>query len=499
MLRDLLKAQACVVRSGYAQAIDEDGKFRSEKDLRDLLKARFTEHPLGSWAIHCATREALAIRRATPDGRAIFGGKAQFERRRKGLISNEEWRRIRHSRPIDIVGDRTRQGNRHLTLSQDGLTAEIEFLGRKLTLHLEAKTGKHGKLVQALAMLMEAGEIGVGFTLGLDTLSLTFDPMDLRKLPAGMTLEAVKIAEQGKSRRGRKRKDPDTHYAAARIRPVDPAIRPVHPEWRQAISTMTTRAVGVDLNPEWIGLTVIEIPFNADARDVDAVRILDHRLIELKVPIDASAESMATVMARCARMATSLARQWHAATIFHEDGLGKLAWSKKRRHGPKLQTVNYWSRNAFIGGLGRRCLLAGVKIQPIWGGYSTTIGNMCFDLPDACAAAAEIARRGIAAARGEKDRLPAVPPMVHTRRGKDGKVPDAVAKAIANADSWVDIHRAIKAAKDIGYRRLHPKLDDSSPDPGRPSHGSRGFAVHRHGSRKSGWITVAKPPTPLAA
>ena len=491
------RAQASVVRSAYAQAHDDTGRPRSEQALRDLLKRRFQDHPLGSWAIHCATREGLRLRKQRPDGRIVFGGRGNLERLHKGLIDCDEWRRMRHSRPIEIVGDRTKWGNRHLELSPDGLMATATFLKKTVTLHLPCMAGKTGTLMKALATLTERCEIGVQFSLSAKTISLTFDPMDLRRLKPGTTLESIERAERkalGHGARGRPRNDPDTHYAAKRVRPMDPAIRPVHPEWRDPIRTTDTRAVALDLNPEWIGISVIEIGRDADPRDADGVRILDHGLIHLTVPIASSKQAMQTHMARAARMAVSMARKWGASTVWHEDGLGRLRWSKKSRGPASLQTINFWSRNALLGGLARRCALAGLQCRSVWGGYSSTAGNLLFPLPDACAAATEIARRGIATARGEKDRLPAIPQRVRLRRWKDGELPDEIAQTIDDAGCWQSLHRAVKPtqgrglAASVGYRRLHP---ETGPGP----HEDHGYAVSRSGSRKGGWMTAARPTT----
>jgi hypothetical protein len=469
--------QSRAVRSAYANA-----NGRSEKELRELLKQRFPNHPLGSWALHCATREGRRLLKQKPDGRMVFGGRANLERRRKGMINAEEWRRLRR-RPIEIVGDRTYTGNRHFTLDADGLRCVADFLGEEVVLHLPELTGKQGRIMRAVAALAAAGEIAVQFSLDSKTLSVSFDELDLRKLAPGMTLETAKAADLavlGKKPKGRKRIDPNIRVRTGHYNPILSVERPVHPEWRDAIPGLKHRAIGLDLNPEWIGISVVEVTPQADARNVDDVRVLHHRLHRITIPIAAPKEAVATVMAQIATMVVSTARAWNCTTIFHEDGLGKLAWSKKSRSGPRIQTVNYWSRNALLGGLARRCAVSGLTLSPIWGGYSTTIGNICFDLPDACAAAAEIARRGIAALRGEKDRLPAVPPRVLSRRWKDEEVPGAVAKATAEATCWQSVHRAIKAAKTLGYRRLHPPL----AGPGILDHDGRGYAVNRLGCGK---------------
>jgi hypothetical protein len=474
-----LRVGACMVRTGYAM----DGE-PSAAEIETHIKARFPDSPLGSWAAHCAAYESKSLRSLVPDGSMVFGSKLQLLRRQKGLISHEEWQQRRHARALTIIGDRTRWGNRHFRLSADARQCIVTFLKDEITLDLVDMAGKSGKLLKAVALLAEACQISVQFSLSPTHLSVTFDPMDLRRLPSGTTLEDVKIAEQGASRKGRKRKDASTHYAAQRVKHI--ADRPVHPEWRDANPVVKTRALGIDLNPQWIGFTVIEI--SADPQSVDSVRVLDHQLHHIRIPFAADAANMTQAMACAVRSAVSLARAWNCSLIVHEHGLGKLAWSKKSRGS---QTVNYWSRNAFIGGLQRRCNLAGIKLLPIWGGYSSTIGNLCFDLPDACAAAAEIARRGFASTTGTKDRLPAVPPQLTRRRWKDGDV----RVDLDQAASWQDVHRAIKSAQagrksGIGYRRLHPS--PQAMVPGRFEHQDRSYAVNRLGSGK-GTSCSARP------
>ena len=473
--------RAAATRTSYTNA---DG--RSEKELRDLLKARFPDHPLGSWDLHCAAREGLALRKKVPDGFMIFGGKANLQRRQKGLISNTEWKALRQQRSLEITGDATRWGNRHFRLSDDARQCVVTFLKQSVTLNLPEMNGKHGRLLRAVSQLADACQISVTFSLSRTHLSVTFDEMDLRKLPKGKTLSEIKIAEQGKSRRGRKRKNADTHYAAHREKEI--IDRPVHPEWRNAIPAIPSRAIGIDLNPQWLGISVVET--GPDLQDLTKVKVLDHVLHRIAVPHGAN-QSLTQTMANVASQVISLARAWNVGLVVHEEGLGKLAWSKKTKGAD--QTLNYWSRNQFISGLQRRCRLAGIQLLPVWGGYTTTIGNLCFDLPDACASAVEIARRGLTTRAGIKDRLPAVPSQLARRRWKDN---DARVD-LGQAETWQEVHRKIKSAQagprkrsGIGLRRLHPtaqQLGSGSFD----LHG-RSYAVDRLG-RGKGASCSARP------
>ena len=85
----------------------------------------------------------------------IFGGKPALLRRQKGLIDNSEWKSRRHQRAIEIVGDRTRKGNRHFRLSADARTCEVTFLKKKVILDLPEMNGKYGRLLRAVSKLAE--------------------------------------------------------------------------------------------------------------------------------------------------------------------------------------------------------------------------------------------------------------------------------------------------------------------------------------------------------
>jgi IS605 OrfB family transposase len=163
------------------------------------------------------------------------------------------------------------------------------------------------------------------------------------------------------------------------------------------------------------------------------------------------AELVGETLAAVADRAVRLCRKWGVGLIVLEKGLGKLRSAGKNRS--LNRRLNGWPRNAFAALLARKARLAGIRVVAVWGGYSSTIGNLAFAAPDACAAAAERARRGLAAAGGHKDVLPAYRAGWVQGLRKDLELP-------AEAVSWAKCHRTIKAAK-IGYRRPHPSPTDS--------------------------------------
>ena len=462
-LERLRRVQSAAIRTAYANA-----EGRSETDLRDLVKARHAGAEIDAWLLHCATREGLTKRKLRPDGKMVFGGRRNLERRRDGLIGPEEWKALRLL-PMISLGDRTRAGNRHFALSEDGLTCGVRVYGRAVTLRLAQMHGKWGLLIRQVAALAAAGEINLTFRLGR-RLEVTFDPMDLRKLPVGVTLREAKAADGGPIR-GRPVSSDKPRIGKSW--PVE-VPRPVHPEWLDPIAIRPGRALGVDLNPNWVGLSVVENL--GDASRLSETRIVDHALVQLGLPPGTSDEAMRETLAAVCARAIGLARQHGTGLIVLEKGLGKLRSSGRNRSLNRL--INGWARSVFAAMLTRKARLAGLAVIEVWGGYSTTLGNLAFEAPDACASACEVARRGLALSSGMKELLPAFEPWVTGLRWKDVPLPESIHPDSTSARGWGELHRSIKAAK-LGVRRPHPAL----PDTGVPRHGATllpdGHAVRR--------------------
>ena len=419
------------VRTAYANARRMDGSALRQKELRDLVKARFSQqHIADAWLLHCATLEGMDLRKSRPDGRLVFGGRPQLERRRKGLISRDAWREAR-LRPLCSRGDKTYAGNRHFRLSPDASICTLSVYGRPVTLRLAVMRGKAGEILRQAAALAAVKAINLTFRLDAMRLHIALDPVDL----------------------------------------------PAHPERLEPVPAVPGRALGIDLNPDWIGLSVIEVADGADPTDLRNARLLDYRLVQLAVSPDAGAEQVREILAAAAGQALALARAWGCGEAVLEKGLGNLRSAGRNRRLNRL--LNHWARRVFGAMLARRAELVGIGLREVWGGYSTTIGNMAFPAPDACASAAEIARRGISSARKFKDVLPSCSREVISGLWKDRRWPTA---ALPQREvGWAEVHRGIKAAA-LGVRRPHPEL---ALDPG-PLSAARqaGYAVRRLGLRR---------------
>lgn len=408
---------SAAVRTAYARA-SSNGISLRQKELRDLVKGRFAGGIVDAWILHCATLEGMDLRKLNPDGNTLFGSRKEFSRRSKGLITNAEWKEKR-VRPLCSRGDKGFLGNRHFRLSPDGRTCIFQMYGRKIGLALPEMLGNAGKILREAAALAAAKKINLTFRIDSHKLHVTVDPADL----------------------------------------------PDHPERRVPVRPVAGRALGIDLNPQFVGLSVVSN--TKDASKLSETTLLDHHLVQVSKGGELPAELVRETLAAICDRVIGLCRKWGANLITFEKGLGKLRSGGRNRSLNRL--LNFWTRSLLVNMMKRKAGLAGITVVEVWGGYSSTIGNLAFEAPDACASAAEIGRRGLALSARKKDVLPEFEEGWLFGLWKDQTLP-------VECGSWKDLHQAIKRAK-IGYRRPHPTPSD--PD---TAHGR--YAVrrlkHRH-------------------
>lgn len=300
-----------------------------------------------------------------------------------------------------IRGDKQFASNRHFKLSPDGGTCTFtmpqggrvkgqRMARRSVVLQLPAMTGNAGDVLRQAAALAAGKKINITFRLDDKKLHVTVDPRDL----------------------------------------------PDRPERRKPARRLRSRAVGIDLNPAWIGIAAVE-NFGDPAR-LDRTKLKEWALLEMPTKPGLSRESVTEMLAAVCDRVIRLARKVGAATIAVEDGLSDLRSCGPAR--PVNRVLNHWAHNRLAAMLRRRVNLADITVVEVRGAYSTTIGNLAFEAAGACASAAETAQRGIATRAELKDVLPVFDAGWRAYLRKD--LPLA-----AEAECWEDVHRAIKAAK----------------------------------------------------
>ncbi|TLX16668.1 hypothetical protein [Rhizobium sp. MHM7A] len=434
------RVYSAAVRTGFANALDSKGNLVPEKALRELVKDRHAGDLIDAWSLHCATLEARDLHKSGQPQHMVFGGRKNLERRRKRLITRDEWKALR-LRPFASRGDKSFGGNRHFKLSLDGTNCTFTMMEpqgdassrkgmkwRKVHLDLAIMTGNAGEIICQAAMLASLKKINVMFRIDQKKLHITVDPVDLT----------------------------------------------AHPERRSSVRAVKGRAVGIDLNPESIGVSAVEN--TAAASDLKLTKLLDHFITETSAPGSTTNEVVREMLAKTCDRIIRLCRKWGAGVIAVEKGLGKLRSAGRSKDTNRKN--NFWTRTVFVHMLMRKARLAGMEVVELWGGYSTTIGNIAFKAPDAAAAGAEMARRALARQAKIEETLPVF----------DGEIWDYLQKDFPSLEdfndvtSWQGAHQAIKAAK-IGYRRPHPEVLSPGPDDRGRRSASLGHAVLRLGHR----------------
>ena len=289
--------------------------------------------------------------------KVIFGGKKLFIDRCQNKISKEEFR-LNKLRPLYSVGESSRKGNRKfLIITENHIifkpTREEHFL-----LEINPSKNYQNYLIQ-LSQLAEEKKIPIDFKLGFEYIYVSFD---LNKL---------------KSERIISDKIKDRYFA-------------------------------IDMNPNYVGYTVIEW------YDKKEYKIIDKGAISLKDlnNYDDSLKGKGFSSESKERKYVSNKRNYEISDIAHK--LEKIANhykceffvmedlsipSKNNGKGKRFNRLcnQQWCRNRFTNIIKKLCKLDRIQILEVIPNYSSFIGNLVYrdeKLFDPCLSSIEISRRG---------------------------------------------------------------------------------------------------------
>lgn len=319
-----------------------------EKEVRAYCNSMFDHN---SWFIQSAIKEAAALYKLNGEKHILFGGKNNLRQYMRGLIDKSTFK-YRRMFPIGIQGEKLHKGNRLFMFDLDNqrLTykpskdrhVEIQFLPMKK------------KITYELAKVQElAGQnkITVSVRLSDKYVWLTYD-------------ESL-IYDVRYKKLGRK------------------------------------KVLGIDMNPNYIGLSVIEFDKN------DEFKVLHKQVFDLsnltissgKASTDNSSKYLTNKLRHetiaIAHEISKLVNVWKCNTVAIEDLSIKPNDQKK---GKKLNKLcnNKWERQLFVTKLKMLANLHEFKLVEVNPTYSSIVGNFAYgneNTPDMVAASIEIARR----------------------------------------------------------------------------------------------------------
>lgn len=341
---DDMRVFSSIVRVAFNRF--QDGM--DEKEVRAYCNSMFTHN---SWFIQSAIKEASALYKLNGEKHILFGGKNNLHQYLKGLIDKAAFKYSRLF-PIGIQGETLHKGNRLFVFDLDNqrLTykprkerrVEINFLPMKKKIAAELSN------VQELA---NQNKITVSVKLSEKYVWLTYD---------------------------------ESLIYDARFKKLN-----------------SRRVLGIDMNPNYIGLSVIEFNKN-DEFKVLHKQVFDLRKLTIssgKASTDTSSKYITNKLKHetiaIAHEISKLVDVWKCKTVSIED---LSIDPKDLKKGKRLNKLcnNKWERGLFVNKLKMLAYLHKFDLGEINPAYSSIVGNIAYgddNTPDMVAASIEIARR----------------------------------------------------------------------------------------------------------
>ena len=334
------------------------------KRIRDAIKFELNNVGLmDSFMAACIEQDATAkcksVRESdNPDAKYIFGGRRNFIRRCKGLITKEAFDDKRLS-PLLVVGEANLKANRKFRINED--LWSITFQINKNSHYRLNLIGVYGKRKQTLSKLYElqcAKATPITYKLDSEHVYLSFDETQVE------------------------------HYKR------DNAIK--------------NRVMAIDMNPNYIGWSIVdwkgEADYNVVRQGVFSVKPINDMANELlKGKTDSSDPKKTYIDNKRVHEAYEVSKKLiriclhYRCEMFAIEDLDIRAKDTGRGRGYNRLVNNNWCRNSLELNLQKRCSIFDIKFVKVASNYSSFVGNFVFrelNLPDMVLASIEIGRRG---------------------------------------------------------------------------------------------------------
>ena len=342
-LTSILKQYSNVVRYSYNRFLE--GK--TEKDIRLLTKSLNSIDLLNSWLIQCAIKDGKALHTRFKNEKVIFGGKYNLIKRSKNKISKEEYQ-LKRLCPVNIQGEELKRGNRSFKLDIIENNQIIFKLNRNKHIELKLPNLRNNikKELFKLQQLNEAKQNEKGYTY-----SIRFNLKNIY-----ISFEEFK---------------------------------------QEPIKTSENRYLGIDLNPDTIGISVLDDGKVIHTQEFSLKpifnKILNEKLSSNSSRMKYFQNKLKFETFEISKSISLIAIRFNCKTVFIEDlhfkGSSPIKISNRKNK-------NLWKRELFINNLTKRLNIFSIKLYKVNPAYSSFVGNLQYDYTDAVNASIEIARRG---------------------------------------------------------------------------------------------------------
>ena len=322
------------------------------------LQSRLNNIFLDKWFFASAVFDVKSFKnKKKKDEKVIFGGKKNFFDRLKGKISKEEYQ-LKRLLPLYSVGEAPQKGNRKFQIEDENTIIFKVSRKEHITLNLIGTSKRYRDYLNQL--ILHQANCDIPITYKLDTKSV-YISFDLNKLKNNL-----KIQDKVKD-----------------------------------------RVFGIDLNPNYIGYSVI------DWKSDGSYKIVKTGSVSLKAlndydnsfkGLDYSSQSKERIyisnkrnheVIQIAHRLSKLANHFGCEIFSLEDLNIKQGDKEKGRKFNKLCN-NQWCRNLLVSQIKKRNCLYKIRTLEVQPQYSSFIGNLVYrvhQLPDYVLSSIEIGRR----------------------------------------------------------------------------------------------------------
>ena len=355
-----MKQYTSLLHYGYNRVLEG----WTNKQIKDAMKTQLNNVELmDSYIIDCAAKQGETIntnikKSDKPNRRIIFGGKKNYIRRCKGLISSEEYKSYRIS-PLYVVGESNQKANRKFKINQDlhSITFQINRYNH-YTLELKGVYGKREKVLSKLYVLQEKKEIPITYTLDREYIYICFD-------------ESL----------------------------IDSYKR---------TNIISNRIMSIDMNPNYIGWSIVdwksESDFNIIKSGVYSIKQINDLSEELIKTHTSSEDTKKIYLSnkriyetyQISKKLIDICLYYKCESFCIEDLNIKSNVVERGKRYNRLVNNN-WCFNKLELNLQKRCNIFDIKFIKVQPDFSSFVGNFLFrslNLPDMILASIEIGRRG---------------------------------------------------------------------------------------------------------
>lgn len=323
------------------------------------LQSRLNNIFLDKWFFNSAVFGVKNFKnKRKKDNKVIFGGKKNFFDRLKGKISREEYQ-LKRLLPLYSVGEASKSGNRKFQIKDENTIIFKVSRKEHITLKLNGTSKRYRDYLNQLNLHQSNCDIPITYKLDTKYVYISFD---LNKLKHNFKIQ----------------------------------------------SKVKDRVFGIDLNPNYIGYSVVDWKNNGSYKIIKAGSISLKALNDYDNSLKGKGYSSQSKerkyisnkrnheIIQIAHQLSKLANHF-GCEIFSLEGL-KIKQGEKEK-GVKFNKLcnNQWCRNLLISQLKKMNCLYKIRTLQVLPQYSSFIGNLVYRVhkfPDYVLSSIEIGRRG---------------------------------------------------------------------------------------------------------